>query len=407
MILSLGGNPLYTAFRSYKTVSSRPRKIQNHVMAFVDENNKVSESTVSKKIPVSVSVPLRVQFGEHLRIVGSEESLGGWEIEKAPEMTCSEDGSVWSANLELSPSKQMEYKLVHVIPGRSPVWEFIDNRVLEITSEPLSLNLSWCDLEEDTGSSSDNIIKEYSEESVIDSSTAIAEVAQTEQEQEDITDSIESNHVSEITEVSSDGKEVGDDFIASAVDHQNNVLQLEANFMEKMNQEVISVPGADENVPESSLSEIATETAQNTDEEGAKTQSMIKKATKTAGYVALGVAGAAMLSALAVDVTDAAILGAVAAAAGGAAMNNGTKGSKASSEVKLDEEGNESTIDVQERKIKGAGEAGVVMAAGVLSAFDMGKSILSKKSDVDSTQETSLKVDEQNKLEENEEPNTE
>lgn len=97
---------------------------------------------------------------------------------------------------------------------------------------------------------------------------------------------------------------------------------------------------------------------------------------KTAGAVALGVAGAAVLSALAIDVADTAILGAVAAAAGGAILSNNPSTKKS-----LGGEDEEGALPADEDKemeprITGAGQPGVAIAAGILSAFDAGKSLV-------------------------------
>ncbi len=52
-------------------------------------------------------------FGEHLRVVGSHEALGGWEVGRAPALEWSE-GHVWTATLDLPAGEEMEYKFVIV-----------------------------------------------------------------------------------------------------------------------------------------------------------------------------------------------------------------------------------------------------------------------------------------------------
>lgn len=81
-----------------------------------------------------------------------------------------------------------------------------------------------------------------------------------------------------------------------------------------------------------------------------------------------------MLSALAIDVADTAVLGAVAAAASGAVLA-GSSTSKAKSGAADSSEGDEGEAE-GETRITGAGKPGLVIAAGLLSAFDAGKSMV-------------------------------
>ncbi len=60
---------------------------------------------------------LQVEYGEHLRVVGSHELLGGWEVAAAPELRWNK-GDVWTATLQLPAGAQFEYKFVHVMPNR-------------------------------------------------------------------------------------------------------------------------------------------------------------------------------------------------------------------------------------------------------------------------------------------------
>ena len=56
-------------------------------------------------------------YGEHLRVVGSHEVLGGWEVGAAPALEWGE-GHVWTAQLEIPVGTEFEYKFVHVMPNR-------------------------------------------------------------------------------------------------------------------------------------------------------------------------------------------------------------------------------------------------------------------------------------------------
>lgn len=135
---------------------------------------------------------MQVNYGEHVRVVGSTVELGGWEVDTAPEMQWSE-GHLWTgeslcfmttkvvglklslkdradhlipkhtlvvytrcyppnhlhcvciskvglimclcyiaATVELPANSQVQYKFVHVQPGQPPVWEFTPNRQLQV-----------------------------------------------------------------------------------------------------------------------------------------------------------------------------------------------------------------------------------------------------------------------------------
>jgi hypothetical protein len=103
-----------------------------------------------------------------------------------------------------------------------------------------------------------------------------------------------------------------------------------------------------------------------------KDKNFIKTLGKTAGYVALGVAGVAAASALAIDVTDVAVMGALVAAAGGGAAVR--KGSKTIYVSEGEEEGEEESL-IMKKKPSSADPA-VALAAGVLTAFELGKSAI-------------------------------
>lgn len=59
--------------------------------------------------------PVQVAFGEHLRVVGSAEGLGAWNVEAAPVMTWGE-GDVWSVTVDLPAGTEAAFKFVHVMP---------------------------------------------------------------------------------------------------------------------------------------------------------------------------------------------------------------------------------------------------------------------------------------------------
>lgn len=78
------------------------------------------------KACISVRMKLRVEFGEHVAVLGSSEAMGGWE-RKVP-MTWTEEG--WVSELEIEKGKRVEYKFVIVGGDGKLVWEGGGNRVL-------------------------------------------------------------------------------------------------------------------------------------------------------------------------------------------------------------------------------------------------------------------------------------
>lgn len=80
------------------------------------------------KACVSVRMKHRVEFGEHVAVLGSSEEMGGWE-RKVP-MTWTEEG--WVAELEIEKGKRVEYKFVIVGGDGKLAWEGGGNRKLEL-----------------------------------------------------------------------------------------------------------------------------------------------------------------------------------------------------------------------------------------------------------------------------------
>lgn len=80
------------------------------------------------KVRISVRMKHRVEFGEHVAVLGSSEEMGGWE-RKVP-LTWTEEG--WAVELEIEKGKRVEYKFVIVGGDGKLVWEGGGNRVLEL-----------------------------------------------------------------------------------------------------------------------------------------------------------------------------------------------------------------------------------------------------------------------------------
>lgn len=315
------------------------------------------ETSAPPTVPITFSVPFEVAFGQSLRLVGSDEAMGGWEIDSAVDMTWSE-GHVWTADVALPVGATAEFKLVLSIPGEAPVWEHTANRTITVPegAGALALDLgSWCD--------------------PVTAAEPVATAAPAETEgavaDDDLLTPPFQAAVDSVKTFFSGG--------AAEAEAEEEALAAEAAVAEM---EIAAVEEEEEaEVAEAEEAVLATEAVVVEAEAAPATTDMLKSAAKTAGALALGVAGAALLSALAIDVTETAVVGALAVAAGGAALQGATpsaaKASKAAGEDEEEEEGADAELvpeaEGDERRIKGAGETGVIIAAGILSALDAGK----------------------------------
>ena len=53
---------------------------------------------------------MQANFGESLKVVGSSDALGGWDVSKSPSMTWT-DGDVWCLELEIpAEEEQIHFK---------------------------------------------------------------------------------------------------------------------------------------------------------------------------------------------------------------------------------------------------------------------------------------------------------
>ena len=59
---------------------------------------------------------MQANFGESLKVVGSSEALGNWDVSRSPSMTWT-DGDVWRLELALPPGEQIHFK-VSIVPVR-------------------------------------------------------------------------------------------------------------------------------------------------------------------------------------------------------------------------------------------------------------------------------------------------
>lgn len=126
--------------RRASTRISVAHRVRLNVSAFTD-----AQTQTSSTLAVKLSVPFKADFGQNLKVVGNISTLGGWEVDQAPEMTWSE-GDVWMATLDLPEDASVEFKLVLCRPNAAPEWEASPNRTLTLPAHataPMDISLAW------------------------------------------------------------------------------------------------------------------------------------------------------------------------------------------------------------------------------------------------------------------------
>lgn len=329
--------------------SNKSKKSVRHALETLEP------ATALETVHVRVVIKLSVMFGEHLCLVGSCEELGSWNVERAPKFQWTH-GDVWVADVELPSDTSAEFKVVHVVPSTGEyIWEYTNNRVLEVPDvkemKDGELSLTWCDESVDASMvrpvkmSSMASWDEDDEQSAAGPFSSVLDFFAEDKPVEVIGEPIEDNMNTEDSV-----KE-----LMEAVDENPDTFEttLESTgYKDTSTSEVLSDGTVD--MPEDYQENI--ENLPDTVE--TQGTSSLKKAATAAGMVAAGVAGAALLSGLAIDVADTAVLGAFAVAAGSAAF--GTKSSG-------------KTGDGEDEKALSK-EPGTIIAAGLAAAFDQTKS---------------------------------
>eukprot|EP00899_Mesostigma_viride_P020273 jgi/Mesvir1/28247/Mv04788-RA.1 len=90
-------------------------------------------------------VPIQVNFGESLRVVGSSSQLGEWQPDRAAGLNWGEAG--WSGEVELPQGAKINFKFLIVRPGGHVEWESGSDRALELPSAASSVEVKskWGD----------------------------------------------------------------------------------------------------------------------------------------------------------------------------------------------------------------------------------------------------------------------
>ncbi|GAB4818651.1 hypothetical protein N2152v2_005697 [Parachlorella kessleri] len=362
-------------------------------------------SSSVQTVPVVFQCTLKVAYGEHLRVVGSHEVLGGWEVGAAPALEWGE-GHVWAAQLELPVGAEVEYKFVHVMPNRTPVWEFTSNRSFTVAAatrqevvtdwnNPVAhfeertieiQDLEALDMLEAMDAMPSGTLSPPAAAQLTSSSEHAAASPPKAQLAAELayqaTQPSTEPHFQEAANYEADVESMFGSM--STLEDVSAVLDLE--------EELAAVPAdatAANGTAAAAVALPAAEDPTSADETSigamvsvSSSSSLLKSVGKTAGYVAMGVAAGALMSALTVDVAEMAVMGAVLAAAGNAALSTSNANGTSRKEMEDGAEGAdlgdgaEEEGSVGRRRRPSAAEPGLFMAAAVLSAFDKVQTVL-------------------------------
>jgi hypothetical protein len=337
-----------------KTINPARSRYLTRVTAFKSDTTIAAPAKKIKTL--SFIVPqFHALFGETLKCVGSIKELGEWDLCAAPTLNWSE-GDRWTLNLTVSDSAAegpVEFKLVYLRHDQPPLWEDTPNtfnRKLIINPDESSIQINcpfgYVDLMEKMTGDDVDVAATAAVSPLQDGDAAVQAL---------------------VDQFASLSPAVVDEDLDEKEDEKMAVLIVVEEKQEKEKVDIQTAALTEDTAAAIAVKEkdppVDTATKK-------KDKNFIKTFGKTAGYVALGVAGVAAASALAIDVTDVAVMGAlVAAAGGGAAVKNG---SKTRSVSKGEEEGEEERLIVKKRP--SSADPAVALAAGVLTAFELGKS---------------------------------
>ena len=105
-------------------------------------------STPTPTIHVRFMLPLSVNFGDTLVLCGASPELGNWDPMAAPKFAWSSP-DIWILDAELPASTSTEFKVVHLTASGETIWEYTNNRVIDIPSAETmkdgEVTLAWCD----------------------------------------------------------------------------------------------------------------------------------------------------------------------------------------------------------------------------------------------------------------------
>lgn len=344
-----------------KTKSTKPARAVEDV--------DLGPTRLNSTVHVRVLVRLAIAFGDHLRLVGACDELGAWDVDLAPEFVWT-NGDLWVADVELPCGTSTEFKLVHVTASGERVWEYTSNRVMHVPEIELmkdgELTMTWCDESEEARfvyPVQSSTLASWDDDDEPSSSGGFGSIFEMFSKDEVVGEAID-----EVSSLQADTREQ-----APVVEKIKEDESCEDADVPAYPQEEIEY---DDTTDKSMVVESAVVPAQDAAEAAVANSrtsgDSLKKAAATAGMVAAGVAGAALLSTFAVDIADTAVLGAFAVAAGSAALGTKPKKVVDPAEEQQDEESEENDVTVVEASEEKAlsQDPGTIIAAGLAAAFD-------------------------------------
>mmetsp|Transcript_8240 Transcript_8240/g.16524 ORF Transcript_8240/g.16524 Transcript_8240/m.16524 type:complete len:400 (+) Transcript_8240:70-1269(+) len=338
------------------------------------EDIEATATDVGPRLHLHVTVPLSVNFGEHLRLVGSCPELGEWDVNSAPQFRWTA-GDLWQLDVDFAPGLEpTEFKLVHVLWTGECIWEYTNNRTLDFSGMDAMKDgrvmLKWCDESEDAMT----IYPEHM--STIASWDEDDTPLATGFDDEDTATSFTEDMMS--TEEVAGGDNEPIEMIGTLEEpNQTDELVEDSDVMVE-DADIMVEEEKDETIKNDDTKPVTSETVQDNE----SNQKAFKKVATTAGMVAAGVAGAALLGGLAVDMADTAVLGAFAVAAGSAAFGPKSAKKNQKTDTVLDETDTLPTPSEgdEEEKDRTITEPGTIIAAGLLSAFEQGTKVVNATS---------------------------
>lgn len=120
-----------------------------HVVAFQGETMQSS----CKAANVKFSVKQKLQFGQHIAVVGSNKVLGQWNPDESLALSWNE-GDRWTAEAKIETVDPVELKFVIVQPEDAVKWQTGDNVILAVPEDASEVLV-----EAETWESSEIVIK--------------------------------------------------------------------------------------------------------------------------------------------------------------------------------------------------------------------------------------------------------
>ncbi|KAK9916405.1 hypothetical protein WJX75_002219 [Coccomyxa subellipsoidea] len=306
--------------------------IPRAVTAFKSEGASMTlpETDEQRSVRVRISTHFQAAFGEGLKVVGSHPVLGSWDLGEAPDMTWT-DGHVWVSDLGVPEGADFEFKIVHLTYGGAS-WEPSSNRPLKAAGVPEDAAL---DVACSFGYPELTAVQLTSARPLDDVTTDVwnptygglpadltadlsQQAAKAISKATNRGDSLPSVMQSGGSATWSEVREAAPEFKAgsnAAPDRATLTSAATATSATVATSAADLTPDAAvTDVPDESLPAVDSTAAKPSEQESAAAKAQKDRNIKAAGTLAMGLAAGVVMSALAMDLTDAAVAGALLAA---------------------------------------------------------------------------------------------